>query len=72
MQVDATEDANKALATKFGIQGFPTLKVKMPLDPVLICRQPSDTGNFCWKPAIPLNVIIWEFPESWLVADADL
>ena len=29
VQVDATEDVNKALATKYGVQGFPTLKVKM-------------------------------------------
>ena len=27
LQVDATEEGNKALATKFGVQGFPTLKV---------------------------------------------
>jgi hypothetical protein len=27
MQIDATEEDNKALATKFGVQGFPTLKV---------------------------------------------
>jgi hypothetical protein len=26
-QIDATEEDNKALATKFGVQGFPTLKV---------------------------------------------
>ena len=31
VQVDATEDVNKGLATKFGIQGFPTLKVILRL-----------------------------------------
>jgi len=28
-QVDATDEDNKALATKFGVQGFPTLKVSL-------------------------------------------
>lgn len=29
MQIDATEDVNKELATKYGVQGFPTLKVSL-------------------------------------------
>ena len=28
LQVDATEESNKALASKYEVQGFPTLKVR--------------------------------------------
>lgn len=31
-KVDATEEENKALAEKFGVKGFPTLKVQLVLN----------------------------------------
>jgi len=30
--VDATEEDNKPLATKYGVKGFPTIKVRQPAD----------------------------------------
>ncbi len=38
VQVDATEDVNKDLATKYGVQGFPTLKVMLCPAWPLLCR----------------------------------
>lgn len=47
--MDATEDANKDLASKFGVQGFPTLKV------CFLMPSPPRMHQFCTCP-----IVTWE------------
>ena len=56
LQVDATEENNKALASKYEIQGFPTLKVSIPEQHVHLnrCSQVASEALPCSQYESPL------------------